>query len=151
LREGVDKMNAVKKGDVVKVHYTGTLDSGETFDSSEGKDPITFTVGAGQVIKGFDEAVVGMKTGEEKSIKIKPEEAYGLRNEQYVKEVPKKAFPPNMELRSGMMVVLGTPDGQKIAALVKEVKQESAVIDFNHPLAGKNLNFKITVVEITSS
>ena len=141
-------METVKKGDTVTVQYTGTLDSGEVFDSSEGKNPLVFTVGAGKVIKGFDDAVVGMKTGEEKSIKLKPEEAYGNRNEQYVKEVPRKVFPETMDLKLGMVVVLGNQTGQKIAAIVKEVKGESVLLDFNHPLAGKNLNFKIKIVEI---
>ncbi len=144
-------MAEAKKGDTVTVHYTGTLDNGDVFDSSEGKQPITFTVGSGQVIKGFDEAVVGMKRGDEKSIKIKPEEAYGVRHEQYIKEVPKKGIPPNMDLRAGMMLVMGTPDGQKLAAMVREIKTETVMLDFNHPLAGKTLNFKIKVVEIKHS
>ncbi len=142
---------AVKKGDTVKVHYTGTLDSGDTFDSSEGKDPISFTVGSGQVIKGFDVAVIGMKKGEEKSIKIKPEDAYGQRNENYTKEVPRQGNLSNQSLKPGMMLVFGTQAGQKMAAMIKEIKQETLVLDFNHPLAGKTLNFKIKVTDIKSS
>ncbi len=139
---------SVKKGDKVKVEYTGTLDDGTVFDTSEGREPLEFEVGSGQIIKGFDDAVIGMKKGEEKEIKISPSEAYGEVNPELIKKIPKDNLPPGQEPQPGMMLVLGTPDGRRIPAKITEVTDKDVTIDLNHPLAGKTLNFKIKVVDI---
>lgn len=141
----------VKKGDRVKVDYTGTLGDGTVFDSSEkhGK-PLEFEAGSGQVIRGFDTAVMGMKKGEEKEITLQPDQAYGERNESLVKDVPRAQFPEKMEINAGMTLLLGLPDGQKFPATVKSVDGGKVMIDLNHPLAGKALTFKIKVVGVSS-
>ncbi len=141
----------VKKGDKVKIEYTGTFDDGTVFDSSEkhGK-PLEFEAGAGHVIKGFDAAVLGMEKGQEKEIKIQPKEAYGDRNPNLIKKIPKSQLPQGKEVKKGMMLMLSTPDGKQMPATIAEVTDDSISIDLNHPLAGKNLNFKIKVVDISS-
>lgn len=142
---------AVKKGDKIKVEYTGTLDDSTVFDSSKKHgQPLEFEVGSGMVIKGFDEAVVGMKKGEEKEIKLSAAEAYGERKDELVKKLPKDKFPEKMDLKPGMILVMGTPDGRKIPTTIKEVGDKEVTIDLNHPLAGKNLTFKMKVVGISS-
>jgi len=144
----------IKKGDKIKVEYTGTFDDGTIFDSTTHGDhthPIEFEVGAKQLIKGFDDAVVGMTLNEEKSIKIKPEEAYGQRNEELSKEIPRGKLPKEPEPKIGMALMMNLPDGNQFPAAIKYVDEDKIVIDLNHPLAGKTLNFKIKVVEITPS
>jgi len=111
-------------------------------------EPLEFEVGSGQIIKGFDDAVIGMKKGEEKEIKISPSEAYGEVNPELIKKIPKDNLPPGQEPQPGMMLVLGTPDGRRIPAKITEVTDKDVTIDLNHPLAGKTLNFKIKVVDI---
>jgi FKBP-type peptidyl-prolyl cis-trans isomerase 2 len=140
---------AIKEGDKVKIEYTGTLEDGTVFDSSEkhGK-PLEFEVGAKQIIKGFENAVVGMEKGEEKEFKLQPEEGYGPHNPQLIKKVPRDKLPPEPEPKAGMMIALGTPDGKQFPARITEVTDAEITIDLNHPLAGKVLNFKIKVVEI---
>jgi len=138
-----------KKGNTVKVHYTGTLEDGKVFDSSEGKDPLEFTVGEGKIIKGFDDAVIGMDVGDEKEIAISPEEAYGKREDKLVQDVPKQAFGENIEkLKPGMVLGLKDPHGHVINAVIKNIGEEKVTLDLNHPLAGKTLKFKIKVVEV---
>lgn len=140
---------AVKKGDKVKVEYTGTLDDGTVFDSSEKHGtPLEFEVGAGQMIKGFDDSVNGMEKDEEKEITLKPEDAYGDPNPQLVKKVPKSQLPKDTEPKTGMMLAMSLPNGQQIPAKITEVADEEITIDINHPLAGKVLNFRIKVIEI---
>jgi len=136
----------VKKGDKIKVEYTGSLEDGTVFDTSEGKEPLEFEVGSGQIIKGFDEAVIGMKKGEEKTINIKPEDAYGPQNAQLTKKIPKSQLPQDQEPKPGMVLGIQTPDGQQIPARIVEVSKEDITIDLNHPLAGKTLTFKIKIV-----
>lgn len=138
----------IKKGNTVKVHYTGTLEDGSVFDSSEGGEPLQFEVGAGQLIKGFDEAVIGMQTGEEKTIKLPPEQAYGTHEPELTKKIPRASLPQDRAPEVGMILGLSTPDGQQIPARIIEVTQADITIDLNHPLAGKTLNFKIKVVEV---
>lgn len=143
---------AVKKGDKIKVEYEGKLDDGTVFDSSkhgEHSHPIEFEVGAGQVIKGFDEAVIGMEKEGEKEIKLRSEEAYGQPNPQLIQKIPRDKLPPGQEPKVGMVLGLRTPEGKQIPARITEVNDKEATIDLNHPLAGKNLNFKIKVVDIT--
>ena len=136
----------MKPGSKVKVHYTGTLNDGTVFDSSEGKQPLEFTIGENQVIPGFENGIKEMKLNEEKTIKIKPEEAYGEKNEQLIVSVPRSKFPPNIEV--GGMLLLKGPQGERISATVSEVKEDIILIDMNNPLAGKELNFKVKVVAI---
>jgi len=140
----------IKKGDKIKVDYTGTFDDGTVFDTSEGKQPLEFEAGAGKVIKGFDEAVIGMEKDEEKEIKIEPKEAYGDINPQMVQKIPRDKLPPGQEPKPGMMLGLGTPDGKQMPARITEVNEKEITIDLNHPLAGKTLNFKIKIIEISS-
>jgi peptidylprolyl isomerase len=142
-------MTKAKKGDNVKVHYKGKLTTGEQFDSSEGRDPLAFTVGAGQMIKGFDEAIPGMAVGEKKTINIAPENAYGAKNEEAVVEFPKSNIPADMKLEPGMKLQLTNQDGQPIPVVVTEVKDDVVVLDANHELAGKELVFDIELVEIS--
>jgi peptidylprolyl isomerase len=141
-------MAKVENGDKVKVHYTGKLDSGEVFDSSEGKDPLEFTAGEKQVIKGFDDAVVGMEKGEEKDIKIECAEAYGEPKQELVQSVPKEHLPANIEAKEGTSLLIQTPQGQKLPAKVVAVEKDIIKLDLNHPLAGKALNFKLKIEDI---
>ena len=138
----------VKQGDKVKVDYTGTLEDGTVFDTSEGKQPLEFTVGEGKIIKGFDNAVIGMEKGEEKEIKIETADAYGDPNSDMVKKIPRDKLPPEPEPKAGMMLAMKTPDGKQFPAKITEVSDKEITIDLNHPLAGKVLKFKIKVVEI---
>jgi len=141
-------MSKAKNGDTVKVHYTGTLEGGEIFDSSRDKDPLEFTVGGGQLIKGFDEAVVGMAQGESKSVTIHAEEAYGLHREQMVFQVGKDQLPNGLNPKVGQQLRTETADGHPLIVTVTEVEEEKVTLDANHPLAGKDLTFDIELVEI---
>jgi FKBP-type peptidyl-prolyl cis-trans isomerase 2 len=141
-------MSKAKKGDVVKVHYKGTLNSGEQFDSSEGRPPLEFTVGAGQMIAGFDEAIPGMAVGEKKTITIGPEKAYGEKNDEAIIEFPKSNIPADMKLEPGMKLQLRNDAGQPVPVIVTEVKDEIIILDANHELAGKELIFDIELVGI---
>ena len=141
-------MEQVKDGDVVRVHYTGKLTNGEQFDSSEGREPLEFTVGAGQMIKGFDDAMPGMSVGEKKTINILPGDAYGEKDEQAMIEFPKANIPPDMKLEPGMQLQLRNENGQPFPVTVAEIKDEVVVLDANHMLAGKELVFDIELMEI---
>jgi peptidylprolyl isomerase len=136
-----------QEGDTVKVHYTGTLNNGDVFDTSEGKEPFEFTLGEGQVIQGFDDAVVGMEEGDEKEVEIAKDDAYGDRNPELVQEVPKEQF-GDQEVQEGMMLAVQSQDGQQIPATVTEVGESTVTIDMNPPLAGKDLNFEIELVSV---
>jgi peptidylprolyl isomerase len=142
-------MGVAKKGDNVKVHYKGTLTTGEQFDSSEGREPLAFMVGAGQMIKGFDEAIPGMTVGEKKTINIAPAEAYGEKHADAIIEFPKSNIPEDIKLESGMKLQLQNQAGQPIPVVVTEIKDEIVVLDANHELAGKELIFDIELVEIS--
>lgn len=139
---------SIKDGDTIKIDYTGTLDDGSVFDCSENHEqPLEFTVGEGQVIPGFEEAVRGMEEGDEKEFRIEPSEAYGEYNEELAQQVPKTAIRSDMDIEVGMMLLVRTPDGREIPARVSEIGDEQVTLDMNHPLAGKALNFSIKVVE----
>ena len=140
----------VKEGDLVRVHYTGTLISGEKFDSSEGREPLEFTVGAGQMIKGFDAAMPGMTVGEKKTINIAPADAYGEKNEDAIIEFPANQVPADMKLEIGMQLQLSDQAGNPIPVVVAEIKQDVIVFDANHFLAGKELIFDVELVEIVA-
>ncbi|MCA9485498.1 MAG: peptidylprolyl isomerase, partial [Nanoarchaeota archaeon] len=129
----------VKKHDTVTVDYEGRLENGEIFDSSNHGDhshPLTFEAGAGQVIPGFDSAVLGMKEGEEKEVTIKPEQAYGQHNPELEQKVPRSALKMDKEPEVGMMLGLNTPDGRQAAVHISAVDKESITVDLNPPLAG---------------
>jgi len=143
-------MQQVKKGDKVKVHYHGKLTSGETFDKSEGREPLEFEVGSGSVIVGFDEGVTGMAVGEKKTITIPADEAYGPINPDMLIEMPKDRFPQDMEVEIGMPIGMSDPEGQQFQVIVKEIKEEIVILDANHPLAGQDLVFDFEVVDIVN-
>lgn len=141
-------MKQVKSGDKVKVHYHGKLTNGETFDSSNGREPLEFEVGSGMVIKGFDDGVTGMTVGEKKTITIPYNEAYGPSNPEMVIEMPKDRFPQDMTLEIGMPLMMSSGSGQNFQVVITEIKEEVVILDANHPLAGKDLVFDLELVEI---
>ena len=147
-----DDLLNVKTGDRVKIEYTGTLDDGTVFDSNiEQGSLLEFEVGGGQVIKGFDDAILGMREGEEKQFSISPADAYGEHDPTLIQKVPKEVFPPDAELAPGLLFEAGLPTGEKVPAIVTAIEEGIVVVDLNHPLAGKRLNFKIKLSCITPS
>jgi peptidylprolyl isomerase len=141
-------MQQVKSGDTVRVHYHGKLDDGSTFDSSEGRDPLEFTVGSGQVIKGFDEAMLDMQPGEKKTVNIPVEQAYGQRNDDMMMEYPKSEFPADMKPEVGMELHMSDNMGNVFPVVIEAVNDETVILDANHPLAGKDLTFDLELVSI---
>ena len=137
----------IKTGDTISVEYTGKFDSGETFDTSQGKAPLKFTVGAGQLIPGFDAAVISMLPGDKKTVTIEPEEGYGVHDPQRVTKMPRAGVPKDMEVKVGMAVQLADQAGNPIPAMVMELTDEDVVLDLNHPLSGKTLVFDIEIKE----
>jgi peptidylprolyl isomerase len=142
-------MTQVKSGDTVRVHYTGTLTDGQTFDSSEGKDPLEFTVGSGQIIPGLDSAVEGMAVGDKKTVEVPVDQAYGQPDPNAQQAVPRTDIPEDIPLDLGTQLQVQTPQGQVMPVTVVEVTEEQVVLDANHPLAGKDLTFAIELVDIT--
>lgn len=141
-------MSAAAEGNKVKVHYTGTFDDGETFDSSAGSDPLEFEVGSGQVIPGFEQAVVGMTVGESKKVRIPEAEAYGPHNPEMVIESDKSQFEDGLNPEVGQQFQTEMENGHPVLLTVVEVEGDKIVLDANHPMAGKDLNFEIELVEI---
>lgn len=142
----------ISKNCKVKLEYEGRLESGEIFDSSKHGDhshPLEFVVGLGQVIKGFDDAVIGMEKNQEKEFKITPQEGYGEYNPQLLQEIPKETIPNSNKFKKEMTIILSDPEGNKMPVKIADVKENTIVLDLNHPLAGKNLIFKIKVIEIS--
>ncbi|SLM32604.1 Peptidyl-prolyl cis-trans isomerase [Desulfamplus magnetovallimortis] len=139
--------DVINAGDTISVDYTGKLENGKVFDSSEGKAPLTFTVGSGMLIRGFDSAVIGMKKGESKTVNIPPEEGYGVRNEDAFVELARQHIPEDIPLALGMMLQLQDPEGRPVPATVAEIGEESVKMDLNHFLAGETLTFDITIRE----
>ncbi|MBU0942079.1 MAG: peptidylprolyl isomerase [Bacteroidetes bacterium] len=142
-------MTQVKENNTVKVHYTGKLADGQVFDTSEGKEPLAFTLGQGSLIPGFEKGLIAMKLNEKKTINITKDDAYGDPREDLIIEVPKSELPQEMTPEVGMGLVSRTPEGQEMNLMVVEVREETVVLDGNHPLAGKDLIFDLEVVEIT--
>ncbi len=138
----------VKANDKVRVHYKGTLSDGVMFDSSEGRDPLEFTIGSGQIIPGFENGVIGMQVDESKTLNIPAAEAYGQPKAELILEVPKSQLPPEINPEIGLQLMSQTPDGNQTPLLVTEVKEDTIIVDANHPLAGKDLTFEITLVSI---
>lgn len=141
-------MPQAKRGDRVHVHYRGTLDDGTVFDSSEGNEPIVFTVGAGEVIPGFDTAVEGMSTGEKKKERIDADNAYGDRHDELVFQVTQSEMPEGEQIEVGDMLRVGFQDGRSAAVQVTAIDNGMVTLDANHPLAGKNLTFELELVAI---
>lgn len=141
-------MSLVKDGDTVKIHYTGKLEDGTVFDSSDGRDPLELKVGAGHVIPGFEKGVVGMEVGGTKTITIPVDEAYGERRDDLTVNVKKTEFPENITPEIGQQLQLKQPDGNMVNVMVTDVREELVTLDANHPLAGKTLVFDVEVVEV---
>ncbi len=141
-------MSKAKAGDNVKVHYTGKLNDGTVFDSSEGRAPLEFEVGAGMMIKGFDAAVYGMEIGEKVTAEISAAEAYGESNPELIIDVPRQNLPADLKPEIGQQLAMSQPNGQQMPVKVAEVHEDKVVIDANHDLAGKDLIFDIELVSI---
>ncbi|MBC7866640.1 MAG: peptidylprolyl isomerase, partial [Gloeobacteraceae cyanobacterium ES-bin-316] len=141
-------MQQVKSGDKIKVHYHGRLTSGETFDKSEGREPLEFEVGSGMVIKGFDEGVTGMSVGDKKTINILFNEGYGPKNPDMIIDMPKDRFPKDMEIEVGMPLAMSDGQGNQHQVVIVEIKEDVVILDANHPLAGQDLIFDLELVEI---
>ena len=141
-------MQQAKRGDTVAVHYKGTLDDGTIFDSSEGGDPISFTIGGGEVIPGFETAIEGMSIGDEKTEKIESGNAYGPRRDELVFRVGREQLPDGSDVEVGDVLRIGFPDGSSAAVKVAEMDDASLTLDANHPLAGKDLTFELRLVSI---
>lgn len=143
-------MSIVKTGDAVKVHYTGKFDDGQVFDTSEGNEPLGFTVGAGHVIPGFDAALVGMQVGETKTVVIPADQAYGERMEELVQTISRDQFNlGDMQPELGLAIEMQTPQGS-IPLVITELTETSVTLDANHPLAGEELHFDLKLVEIAA-
>jgi FKBP-type peptidyl-prolyl cis-trans isomerase 2 len=141
-------MTQVKSGDTVAIHYTGTLLDGSTFDSSEGREPLEFVVGSGQIIPGLDVALPGMAVGDKKTVKIGSADAYGPLNPEMRQAVPREGIPADIPLEVGTQLQMQTPDGQAMPVMVVEVDDATVTLDANHPLAGKDLQFDIELMKI---
>ena len=141
-------MQRAKQGDTVKVHYSGKLDDGTMFDSSEGQDPLQFTLGSGQVIPGFEQAVLKMAVGESKNIEIPVEQGYGEYLEDLIYEIDRQQVPSNLDLHVGQRLQMNPKEGQSIIVTVTNLSEQKVTLDANHPLAGKKLFFEIELVEI---
>ncbi len=141
-------MAQAKQGDTVRVHYKGTLNDGSVFDSSQGRDPLEFTVGAQQVIPGFETAVDGMNTGDTKTVTIPSDNAYGTYRDDLLMKVPADQFPPDMQPEVGMQLAIQQPGGQQVPVKVAKVEDDGVTLDANHPLAGQDLTFEITLEEV---
>ncbi|MFV2051544.1 FKBP-type peptidyl-prolyl cis-trans isomerase [Aliiroseovarius sp. YM-037] len=141
-------MTQVKSGDTVRIHYTGTLADGTTFDSSEGRDPLEFAVGSGQIISGLDAAMPGMEVGEKKTVNVPADQAYGQADPAARQAVPRADIPADIPLDLGTQLQVQTPQGQAVTVTVAEVTESEVTLDANHPLAGKDLTFDIELVEV---
>ena len=141
-------MASAQNGDTVKVHYTGKLEDGTVFDSSENREPLEFTIGSHQVINGFEEAVEGMETGEKKEIKVEADNAYGQHQQELIVSVGKEQFPPDVTPEVGKSVNVQDNQGSQYTMRITDTDEKSVTLDANHPLAGKTLNFDIELVEI---
>ena len=141
-------MAQAKTGDTVKVHYTGKLDDGTVFDTSAAREPLQFTIGEGQIIPDFEQAIVGMNLGESKTIQIPSENAYGPHQKEMVMVVDRKEFPDDLKPEVDQRLQVRQPDGQSFAVTVTDVSESKVTLDGNHPLAGKDLTFDIQLAEI---
>ena len=141
-------MKTIEKNDVVQVHYTGTLADGEVFDSSREREPLQVKMGQGQLISGFEDALMGMAVNEKKTFTLEPEQAYGQRDESAVRAYPRAQIPAEIDLQIGQILALSNSQGQQIPAKVTEMDENNVTLDLNHPLAGQSLTFDIEVMGI---
>ena len=141
-------MTEVRTGDTVRIHYTGSLPDGTVFDSSRNREPLECTVGSGQIIPGLDRALTGMTVGEEKTVEVPCDEAYGPRDPNGLQEIPRDQVPEGIPLDVGTPLSMRAPDGRSFAVTVADVTEEVVVLDANHPLAGQDLTFAVELVEI---
>jgi peptidylprolyl isomerase len=141
-------MSEAKNGDTVAIHYQGSLEDGSVFDSSEGRDPLQFEVGSGQIIPGLDAEIPGMKVGDTKTVVVEPDQAYGQVVPDAKQTVPRADIPDSIPLEVGMPLQVQTQQGQDISVRVAEISDEAVVLDANHPLAGETLKFEIELVSI---
>ena len=142
-------MSTVQNGNTVTLHYTGILNDGTQFDSSEGKEPLMFQVGSGQVIPGFNDGVIGMNIGETKTIVVPHQDAYGPKIDDAIQVVQKEKFPPDFEIRVGETVAGQTQDGHGFNAVILSEQTDTVTLDFNHPLAGEDLTFEVKLMSVT--
>jgi FKBP-type peptidyl-prolyl cis-trans isomerase SlyD len=140
----------IQEGSVVSIEYTLTDDDGKVIDTNVGKEPLTFVQGAGQIVSGLEKELQGLKTGEQKKVRVKPEDGYGMPNQQAFQEMPRETIPAEAQ-KPGVTLMAKAPDGRAIPIRVHEVKEKTVVVDFNHPLAGKTLNFDVKIKEIQSA
>lgn len=141
-------MAALKNGDTVKVHYTGKLEDGRVFDTSEGREPLQFKTGSGQIISGFENGILGMEEGETRELEIAPDEAYGHRREEMVLEVPVAQFPGHIEPKVGMPLKIKQQEGKTLEVVITDITDKAVTLDGNHPLAGQTLYFQVELLEI---
>ncbi|WP_157020291.1 FKBP-type peptidyl-prolyl cis-trans isomerase [Mesorhizobium xinjiangense] len=141
-------MAEVKSGDTVRIHYTGKLADGTEFDSSAGREPLEFQVGAGQIIPGLDRQIDGMSVGDKQTLTIPADEAYGQRDDARVQTLPRSTVPPDIELAVGARLQATTSEGGTVTLLVTDLNDDEVTVDANHPLAGENLVFDVEIVEI---
>ena len=144
-------MTEVRSGDVVRIHFTGKLEDGTEFGSSNGQEPLELRVGAGQIIPGLDEKIDGMTVGEKETVTIPAEQAYGQRDERQVQVLPRSAIPDTIELSAGARLQATTQDGRQIELTVTDFDDDQVTVDANHPLAGHDLVFEVEVVEVVGS
>jgi len=142
-------MSKVKQGDTVKIHYTAKMAGGKVFDTSRKREPLEFKVGEGKVIRGIEEAVLGMDQGDKKTVTISQEKAYGPHKNEMVVQVPRERLPDDLDPRVGQLLEVRQPDGNSSVVTVTDVTTESVTLDANHPLAGKELTFDIELLEVT--
>ncbi len=141
-------MTQAKAGDTLHLHYTGKLDDGSVFDSSEGRDPLSFTLGSGQIIPGLDKGVTGMEEGEKRTVRVEPAEAYGEHHAERMQSVDRANIPDDIPTEPGTQLQVQTQDGQTVNVTVAEANEKELVLDANHPLAGKALTFDVELVKI---
>jgi peptidylprolyl isomerase len=143
-------MKQAKNGDTVKVHYTGRLDDGTIFDSSEGKDPLQFTIGEGQLLQAFEQGVTGLAEGDKKNLQLTAQQGYGLKQNKLIGKLPLEALPEGLTPEIGMRLQMKTPEDQVIILKIVEMSDNDITVDANHELAGEDLNFEIELVAIES-
>lgn len=141
-------MKKAKNGDTVKVHYTGKLNDGTIFDSSEGKDPLKFKIGEGHLLQAFEQGVIGLAEGGSKNVQITAEEGYGMRQDKLIGKIPFEALPEGLTPEVGMRLQMQTPEGQLVVLKINKISENDITVDANHELAGEDLNFEIELVEI---
>lgn len=142
------KMAQVKQGDEVKVHYTGKLDDGSVFDSSKDREPLQFKIGEGKLIPGFENGVIGMEVGQTKEVKIEAEKAYGPIRKEMIFDVKRSEFPADTEPKIGMQFQMQDKSGRTFVVIVDKIVEDTITLNANHPLAGKDLTFELTLEEI---